>query len=183
MDEKVKSVLKDEELKEAIKTANNLVKLKLYDIEYINNLGNKYKLTRGDKYVEVVLDVLLACIRIEDNKIVFLKKNTGKTANENKYVVYIPLDLPKDEINVLIEEDKNRKSNAFSVILKNVATVFYVVAIIFGVVGLSLAFEEGGVVFLSAIVGTLGIIFMGMILHALSFLLINTARVSEKNKI
>ncbi len=70
----------------------------------------------------------------------------------------------------------------FSNILKDVAIVFYILSAIFAIIGLALAFEEGGFIFIGVIIGVIVVIFMGLILHALSHILTNVVNINRKLK-
>ena len=184
MEEKLKSILDEKDLKEEIRKAKHKMDLQLYKVEYVDELENNFKSITTGEYINLVSEMRLSCIRVIDDKIVFINKNNNKkqSSKQGKYKVYIPLDVPNNLLTTFIEDDKDKKYDEFSNILKDVAIIFYILSAIFIIIGMALAIEEGGFIFITIFIATSGIVFMGLILHALSHILINLVNINRKLK-
>jgi len=184
MDERVKSILDERELRKEIEKAKYMLDQKLYDVEYTDSLEKCYKSISTGEYITKVYDMGLKCIRVKDNKIVFINKTTSSeySLKLKQYKIYVPLDLSSDILDKIIEGDDKKQNNDLSEILRKSAIFFYVLAALFVVVGLVLAVDEGGFYFIPVIISSGFIVFLGLVLHALSHILTNVVSINKKIK-
>ncbi len=181
MDERVKRIFDERELNKKLEVAKYLIDKKLYDVEYISGLEDKYKSINSGEYIKKIHDMKLICIREEDNKIVTVIKHSS-TEESKKYKVFIPLEFSSDTYTKLVDGDDKLQNNELSGVLRFFALGFYFFAAIFTLIGLFLAADEGGYYFVPVIGSVMFIVFLGLVLHALSYILSNMISINKKLK-
>lgn len=181
MDERVKSIFDEREIKKQIEVAKYMLDQQLYDVEYIGDLDNKYISITTGKYIERISDMKMIVIREEDNKIVSIVK-TPNTDEAKQYRVFVPLELSSDIFNKIVDGDVKKHNNELSTALRYAAIIFYVIAGLSGILMFALAIEEGPELFLAFIGSVMFIVFLGLVLHALSYILSNVISINKKIK-
>lgn len=180
MDERVKSIFTERELKQEIETAKYMIDQDLFDLEYDESIDEKYKSLKKDDFITFVSDTRFFCKRVKDNKVVAISKATS-SEHLNEIKVLVPLEVTSDILGKIIEGDK-KLNYGFSDILITAAYFFYVLALVFGVIAFALAAEEGGFYFVPVFVSSTFIVFLGLVLHGMSHILTNVVNINKKIK-
>ncbi len=111
MDKRVEKIFRERVYNSEKAKAKYLVEKKLYDIEYIENIDNKFKSLSTGAVISKINEMQYFCERIEDSKFVVVYKVSEGNDNfkqGKKYGVNIPIEINDEDYHNLISSEDSK---------------------------------------------------------------------------
>lgn len=184
MDKRVEKIFKDRIMKKRSEKAKYLHTNNLYDTEYIEDIDKKFRFISTGKYVENTNSIKVLCERVSDGKLVYVYKYVdGELHKQGKrYSVYVPIELDEEVYNELVMGEDSKPNNSLSAILRGFAIFYYIMAGLITIIGYTTAAEDGGYAFFAVLIIAAYMVFNGLLIHTLSYLLTNVVSINRKIK-